>query len=88
MKKTTYANSHGLSNADNKSCAYDIAILCEYCMKSEVFRDIVKTDRYTGYIKERTYPSSQPGFLSKKGFKDEIFGKKYSLGSKVPSRRS
>ena len=28
MKKTTYANSHGLSNSDNKSTAFDLAILC------------------------------------------------------------
>ena len=34
MKKTTYANSHGLSNSDNKSCAFDLALLCEYCMKN------------------------------------------------------
>lgn len=34
MKKTTYANSHGLSNADNKSCAHDLAILCDYCMQN------------------------------------------------------
>jgi len=28
MEKTSYANSHGLSNIDNKSCAFDLAILC------------------------------------------------------------
>ena len=34
MKKTTYANSHGLSNGFNKSCAFDLAILCDYCMQN------------------------------------------------------
>ena len=28
MHKTTYANSHGLVNFANKSCAYDLALLC------------------------------------------------------------
>ncbi len=32
MTKTTYANSHGLSNNLNKSCAFDLCILCEYAM--------------------------------------------------------
>ena len=33
MEKTHYANSHGLMNVDNKSCAFDLALLCEYAMK-------------------------------------------------------
>ena len=28
MEKTKFANSHGLSNIDNKSCAFDLGILC------------------------------------------------------------
>ena len=28
LQKTTYANSHGLVNSANKSCAYDLAVLC------------------------------------------------------------
>lgn len=28
MEKTDYANSHGLMNVDNKSCAFDLALLC------------------------------------------------------------
>jgi D-alanyl-D-alanine carboxypeptidase len=34
MFKTTYANSHGLINYNNKSCAYDIALLSEHVMKN------------------------------------------------------
>jgi D-alanyl-D-alanine carboxypeptidase len=34
MGKTTYANSHGLVNQNNKSSAYDIAILCDYAMRN------------------------------------------------------
>lgn len=51
MKKSNYANSHGLSNPDNKSSAYDLAVLCEYCMQNETFRSIVKTEKYAGNIK-------------------------------------
>lgn len=32
MSKTNYANSHGLINTMNKSCAYDIAMLSIYAM--------------------------------------------------------
>ena len=28
LQKTTYANSHGLANSSNKSCTFDLAILC------------------------------------------------------------
>lgn len=38
MQKTTYANSHGLMNPNNRSCAYDVALLCEYAMKNAEFR--------------------------------------------------
>ena len=38
MEKTHYANSHGLMNVDNKSCAFDLALLCEHAMKHEKFR--------------------------------------------------
>jgi D-alanyl-D-alanine carboxypeptidase (penicillin-binding protein 5/6) len=46
MQKTNYANSHGLVNSANKSCAYDIAILCEYAMSNKKFRNIVSTKQY------------------------------------------
>lgn len=41
MLKTTYANSHGLVNPNNRSCAYDLAILCEHAMRKSEFRKIV-----------------------------------------------
>jgi D-alanyl-D-alanine carboxypeptidase len=51
MNKTNYANSHGLMNQNNKSCAYDIAILCDYAMRNELFRTIVKCKHYKGVIR-------------------------------------
>ena len=50
MTKTNYANSHGLSNNLNKSCAYDLAILCEYAMKNQRFKHVVSTLNYTTTI--------------------------------------
>lgn len=38
MLKTCYANSHGLINVNNKSTAYDIALLSAYAMKNSIFR--------------------------------------------------
>ncbi len=50
MSKTTYANSHGLSNNLNKSCAFDLCILCEYAMANEKFRTVVSTIEYKTVI--------------------------------------
>ena len=50
MLKTNYANSHGLVNFMNKSCAYDLAILCEYAMKNQKFQEIVSCKEYENTI--------------------------------------
>ena len=50
MEKTTYANSHGLVNFANKSCAFDLALLSEYAMKNEKFRAIVSCKEYKNTI--------------------------------------
>ncbi len=51
MTKTNYANSHGLINMNNRSSAYDIALLCDYAMLNENFRKIVQTRNYSGAIR-------------------------------------
>lgn len=51
MQKTKYSNSHGLSNPDNRSCCFDLGILCEYAMNNTKFRDIVGRKVYEGQIK-------------------------------------
>lgn len=38
MVKTKYANSHGLSNQNNRSTSYDICLLCNYAIKNSLFR--------------------------------------------------
>lgn len=51
MTKTNYANSHGLMNTNNKSSAFDIALLCDYAMRKQEFRNIVQCQSYKGTIK-------------------------------------
>jgi len=50
MMKTTYANSHGLTNNLNKSCAFDLCILCEYAMMNEKFKKVVSSLEYRSTI--------------------------------------
>lgn len=38
MIKTNYANSHGLVNPENRSCAFDLALLCEHVMQNIKFK--------------------------------------------------
>jgi D-alanyl-D-alanine carboxypeptidase (penicillin-binding protein 5/6) len=46
MEKTKYCNSHGLSNPENRSCAFDLAIISEYAMNNSDFRRIVSCKTY------------------------------------------
>jgi D-alanyl-D-alanine carboxypeptidase len=50
MMKTNYANSHGLTNNLNKSCAFDLCILCEYAMMNEKFKKVVSSLEYRSTI--------------------------------------
>ena len=47
MQNSHFANTHGLSNPDNYSCAQDLSKLCIVCMKNETFRCVVATQFYT-----------------------------------------
>lgn len=58
MEKTNYANSHGLMNFDNKSCSFDLALLCEYAMKNDTFREVVKTRSYECIIQSEKEDTS------------------------------
>ena len=52
MAKTTYANSHGLANSQNKSTAYDLALLCHFAMRNPEFRKIVHIRSYNGLARK------------------------------------
>lgn len=57
MKNTIFYNSSGLDTATigNKSTAYDMALLTSYAMKNEMYREIVKTKKYTAKTNLKTY---------------------------------
>lgn len=44
---TTYNNPHGLHHPSHKTTAYDLAVMAREGMKDPVFRQIVRTVRYT-----------------------------------------
>nr|WP_233269399.1 D-alanyl-D-alanine carboxypeptidase family protein [Alteribacillus sp. YIM 98480] len=47
MENTQFTNPHGLDDGDNHySTAYDMALLMQYAMKNEQFREISQTKRY------------------------------------------
>lgn len=46
MKNSNFANTHGLSNPENYSCAEDLGKLCTYAMRNKKFRAIVSTQYY------------------------------------------
>ena len=57
MAKTRYANSHGLANPNNRSTAYDIALLSHYAMQNSIFKEIVSCRVFESTIKvEQTSP--------------------------------
>lgn len=47
MKNTHYANPHGLFDEQQYTTAEDIAILAQYAMKNDTFREAVSQIRYT-----------------------------------------
>lgn len=57
MNKTHYVNSHGLINVNNRSTAYDIAVLSAYAMKNATFREIVSCKVFNCTIKYYEVPS-------------------------------
>ena len=57
MKNTIFYNSSGLDTETigNKSTAYDMALLTKYAMQNKVYREIVKTKKYTAKTNLKTY---------------------------------
>lgn len=44
---TNFTNAHGFHNKNHYTTAYDMAILMQYAMKNDTFRQIVETKQYT-----------------------------------------
>ena len=47
MTNTKFDSPHGLANRQNKSTAYDIAMLCAECIKMPEFNRVTRTKTYT-----------------------------------------
>ena len=46
-KNTNFVNPNGVHNKDHVSTCYDLALIAQYAMKNETFREIVKKTEYT-----------------------------------------
>lgn len=56
MKNTVYNNCHGLDEeTENKSTAYDMALLSSYAYKNPIYRKIVGTKKYIVKTDKKTY---------------------------------
>lgn len=57
MKNTIFYNSSGLDNntMGNISTAYDMALLTKYAMQNSIYREIVKTKKYTTKTNLKSY---------------------------------
>ena len=53
MQNTLFSNPNGLDIYDNGniSTSYDMALLMNYCMNNELFKEIISTKRYNSYCK-------------------------------------
>lgn len=50
MKRTKWANPHGLSNKQNRTTIQDICILCKFALNNFHIKKIVNTKYYTCFI--------------------------------------
>ncbi len=58
MSNTVFVNNHGLeeeNGGSNTSTAYDMALLMQYALKNEVFKEIIKTQNYKAQTTGKTY---------------------------------
>lgn len=57
LKNTTFSNNHGLEdkNGENKSTAYDMAMITRYAMKNKIFREIFGTKNIVVKSDKKTY---------------------------------
>lgn len=68
MENTNFINAHGYHHDDHYTTAKDLAILCRYAMKNDVFRQVVSTPQYqippTNKYKEVRYLTSNNALIN------------------------
>lgn len=50
LNNTHFVTPHGLDNDNHYTTAYELAILTDYALKNETFKNIVSTKKYTIYL--------------------------------------
>ena len=76
MKNTIFNNCHGLDeDTQNKSTAYDMALLSSYASKNSIYQEIVGTKKYTVKTDKKTYLWTNRNKL--------LFDYKYTIGGKT-----
>lgn len=76
MNNTIFNNSHGLDEeTENKSTAYDMALLSSYAYKNEIYRKISGTKKYSVQTDKKSYAWTNRNKL--------LFNYKYTTGGKT-----
>ena len=50
LKNTNFESPHGLDSSNHYTTAYELALLANYALNNEIFKNIVSTKSYTVYI--------------------------------------
>ena len=88
-KNTHFINPNGIHNEDHYSTAYDLALIAQYAMKNQTFRDIVKTTSFTlpattSYPSEsRTYANTNNLIIYDARNRPDNYYYKYATGIKT-----
>ena len=88
-KNTHFINPNGIHNENHYTTAYDLALITQYAMKNQTFRDIVKTTSFTlpattSYPSEsRTYANTNNLIIYDARNRPDNYYYKYATGVKT-----
>lgn len=88
-KNTHFVNPNGIHNENHYTTAYDLALIAQYAMKNQTFRDIVKTTSFTlpattSYPSEsRTYANTNNLIIYDARNRPDNYYYKYATGVKT-----
>ena len=88
-KNTHFINPNGIHNENHYTTAYDLALIAQYAMKNQTFRDIVKTTSFTlpattSYPSEsRTYANTNNLIIYDARNRPDNYYYKYATGVKT-----
>ena len=88
-KNTHFINPNGIHNENHYTTAYDLALIAQYAMKNQTFRDIVKTTSFTlpattSYPSEsRTYANTNNLIIYDARNRPDNYYYKYATGIKT-----